>query len=42
VLEVEYDDEAGRGRVVAYPVLRSDHRLAVEVGSAKPVEVALP
>jgi hypothetical protein len=42
VLAVEYDEESGRGRVIGYPVLRSQQRLAIEVGAGKPVEVALP
>jgi len=41
VLEVEADD-AGKGRIVAYPVLREHERLAIEVNGAKPVEVILP
>ena len=32
VLEVEFDQESGRTRVTAYPVMRSHSRLRVEVG----------
>jgi len=42
ILEVEHDDDAGRGRVLAYPVLRSHQRLSIEVRGEKPVAVALP
>jgi hypothetical protein len=42
VLEVEHDEEAGRGRVVGYPVLRAHERLAVVLKGQDPVEVALP
>ncbi|MGE5225250.1 MAG: hypothetical protein ACM3OO_00060 [Planctomycetaceae bacterium] len=42
VLRVEHDDHGGRGRVLAYPVLRIQERLAIEVKGAPSVEVALP
>jgi hypothetical protein len=42
VLDVEFDDQAGRGRIVGYPVLRADQRLAIHVAGAAPVEVGLP
>ena len=42
VLDVEFDDETGRGRVAAYPVLRADQRLAIDLGGGAAVEVALP
>jgi hypothetical protein len=42
VLDVAFDEEAGRGHVVAYPVLRGDQRLALHVGTGAPVEVVLP
>jgi hypothetical protein len=42
ILEVEFDEEAGRGRVIAYPVLRSDEHLSIELQGETPVEVALP
>lgn len=39
----EHDPEAGRGAVTAYPVLRGEDRLRIEVrGAAEPIEVALP
>lgn len=42
ILEVEHDDDAGRGRLLAYPVLRSHRGLSIEVRGEKPVVVALP
>ncbi len=42
LIEVEHDDEAGRGRVVAYPALRAHGRLAVQVKGSPPIEVSLP
>jgi hypothetical protein len=42
VLDVEFDDETGRGRVAAYPVLRADQRLTIDLGGGAAVEVALP
>jgi hypothetical protein len=42
VLEVDHDDESGRGRIIAYPALRGRERLAIEVRGAPAVEVALP
>lgn len=43
VIEEEFDSSSGRGRVMAYPVLKSQERLSIEVrGAAKPVEVRLP
>jgi hypothetical protein len=42
VLDVEHDIDAGSGRIVGYPVLREDTRLAVVVGGRATAEVALP
>jgi len=42
ILEVEFDDEAGRGRVIAYPALRGDERLSIVLPDETPVEVSLP
>jgi hypothetical protein len=42
ILEVEHDDDAGKGRIVAYPVLRTTERLSVAMKGTEPVEVALP
>jgi hypothetical protein len=42
VLEVEFDEASGRGRAIAYPVLRADRRLQIDLGGGKPVEIALP
>jgi hypothetical protein len=42
VLGVEHDEEAGSGRVLAYPVLREHAVLAIAVKGADPVEIRLP
>jgi len=42
VLEVEFDEVSGRGRVIAYPVLRADQRLSIDLGAGTAVEVVLP
>lgn len=42
ILAVEFDPEAGRGRVSAYPALRGDERLAIALPDETPVEVSLP
>jgi hypothetical protein len=42
VLETEFDQETGRGRVIGYPVLRPDRRLTIGLGGAAPIEVDLP
>ncbi|HLB39680.1 MAG TPA: hypothetical protein VJM84_04435 [Actinomycetota bacterium] len=42
VLAVEFDPEAGRGRVIGYPVMRADQRLSIALRGASPIEVALP
>lgn len=43
VLETEFDREGGRGRVLAYPLLKSQSVLAIELkGASSPVEIRLP
>ena len=42
IIEIEHDEDAGKGRIVAYPVLRSQARLAIELGGETPVDVTLP
>jgi len=42
VLAVEFDPDAGRGRVIGYPVLRSDQRMAIELSGEAPIDLALP
>jgi hypothetical protein len=43
VIDDEYDQEAGRGRVTAYPLLKTQSRLSIEVrGAPATVEVRLP
>ena len=42
VLEIEFDDASGQGRVVGYPALRSQHHLTIEIKGTEQVEVALP
>lgn len=42
-LESEFDQESGRGHVTAYPLFRSQSRLAIEIrGAARPIDVRLP
>jgi hypothetical protein len=42
VLEIDHDVGAGAGRIVAYPALRTQERLTVEVKGATAVDVPLP
>jgi hypothetical protein len=42
VLEIEHDDLAASGRIVAYPVLRQQHVLVIGLRDADPIEVPLP
>jgi hypothetical protein len=42
VLEIEFDDASGQGRVIGYPALRSQQRLTIEIRGSERVEVALP
>ena len=42
VLEIEFDEASGQGRVVGYPALRSQHHLTIEIKGTERVEVALP
>jgi hypothetical protein len=42
VVEVAFDAQAGGGRIVAYPVLRDDARLEIDLKGHGSVEVALP
>jgi hypothetical protein len=43
ILESEFDDESGRGRVTAYPVMRTQSRLSIDVrGLRTPIELDLP
>jgi hypothetical protein len=43
ILESEFDDESGRGRVTAYPVMRTQSRLRFDVrGLRTPIELDLP
>jgi hypothetical protein len=42
VLDVDHDEQGGRGTIVAYPALRDDERLAIEIRGEDAVEVALP
>ena len=42
VLELEFDEETGRGVLTGYPVLRSDRTLTIESKGESPVEVPLP
>lgn len=43
VLETTFDAETGTGSVVAYPMLKTQHRLEVSFkGAPAPIEIALP
>ncbi len=42
ILEVGFDEEAGRGQAIAYPVLRAQQRLVVELKGEPPIEIPLP
>jgi hypothetical protein len=43
ILETEFDAESGRGRVTAYPVMRTHSRLSIDVrGIPAPIELDLP
>ncbi len=42
VLDIEHDEGAERGRVVAYPALRGQERLVIRARGGPAVEVALP
>ena len=42
VLDLEFDEETGRGMLTGYPVLRSDRTLTIQVTGESPVEVPLP
>lgn len=41
VLEAEFDEGSGRGKVVAYPLLRIHERLTIHPGGADPIDVPL-
>jgi hypothetical protein len=43
ILETEFDGESGRARVTAYPVMRTQSRLRIDVrGLPAPIELDLP
>jgi hypothetical protein len=43
ILESEFDQETGNGRVTAYPVMRTQSRLTIDVrGLPAPIELRLP
>jgi hypothetical protein len=43
ILDTEFDPESGRGRVTAYPVMRTQSRLRIDVrGLPSPIELDLP
>jgi hypothetical protein len=42
LLDVEHDPDTGRGRIVAYPAMRTSERLEIDIKGADPVEVPLP
>jgi hypothetical protein len=43
ILESDFDQETGSGRVTAYPVMRTHSRLSIDVrGLPAPIELRLP
>src|SRR3954454_6236356 len=42
VLDMEFDEETGRGALIASPVLRSERTLTIQVTGEPPVDVPLP
>lgn len=43
ILDAEFDEESGQGRLTAYPVMRTHARLSIDVrGLAVPIELDLP
>ncbi|MEP6759372.1 MAG: hypothetical protein ABJB55_09270 [Actinomycetota bacterium] len=42
LLEIEFDDESGRGRAIGYPALRGDEQLSIQLRGGSPVQVRLP
>jgi hypothetical protein len=42
VLDLDFDEETGRGVLTGYPVLRSDRTLTIQIKGEPPVEVPLP
>jgi hypothetical protein len=42
VLDMDFDQETGRGVLIAYPVLRSERTLTIQVKGEPPVDVPLP
>ncbi len=43
ILEREFDEDSGHGRVTAYPIMRSHSRLSIDVrGLPAPIELELP
>ena len=43
VLDTEFDPESGRGRVTAYPVMRTQSTLTIDIrGLPTPIELDLP
>jgi len=42
VLDTDFDEETGRGVLIAYPVLRSQRTLTIQIAGEPPVDVPLP
>ncbi len=43
VLDVQFDDATGRGKIVGYPLMRTQRALSIDASGAKrPLEVTLP
>ena len=41
VLDVTFDEDTGRGRIVAYPLSKTARTLSIELKGAEPLEVPL-
>ena len=43
VLDVQFDEATGRGKIVGYPLMRTQRALSIDASGAKrPLEVTLP
>ena len=42
ILDLTFDEETGRGQAIAYPVLRAQEHLMIELKGEAPLEIALP
>ena len=43
VLDVQFDEATGRGKIMGYPLMRTQRALSIDASGAKrPLEVTLP